>query len=180
MRAEYGLEAEVDLPGFKEPAEVRKAMERAEIYLVTSDRKEGWGAVVNEAMNSGCAVVADAMIGAVPYLIHPEENGYAYETGREDQLLASVRSLLQDRELCHRIGRNAYATIAEEWNAEVAAKRLTEFCVGKGFLKAAVTTLGGAVSDETAGYIMPTYGPCSVAPVISERKMYREMQQGKL
>ena len=38
LRAEYGLEAEVDLPGFKEPAEVRKAMERTEIYLVTSDR----------------------------------------------------------------------------------------------------------------------------------------------
>ena len=184
LRAEYGLEAEVDLPGFKEPVEVRKAMERAEIYLVTSDRKEGWGAVVNEAMNSGCAVVADAMIGAVPYLIHPEENGYAYETGREDQLLASVRSLLQDRELCHRIGRNAYATIAEEWNAEVAAKRLTEFCVGKGFLKAAdttaVTTLEGAVSDETVGYALPTCGPCSVAPVISERKMYREMLRGKI
>ena len=86
--------------------------------------------------------------------------------------------------MCHRIGRNAYATIAEEWNAEVAAKRLTEFCVGKGFLKAAdttvVTTLESAVSDETAAYELPTSGPCSVAPVISERKMYREMLQGKI
>ena len=180
LRTEYGLEEEVDLPGFREPAEVRKAMERAEIYLVTSDRKEGWGAVVNEAMNSGCAVVADAMIGAVPYLIHPEKNGYAYETGREDQLLASVRSLLQDRKLCHRIGRNAYATIAGEWNAEIAARSLTEFCVGKGFLQAEDTTLGAAAADGANGYELPASGPCSVAPVISERKMYREMLQGKL
>ena len=44
-------------------------MEESEIYLVTSDRKEGWGAVVNEAMNSGCAVVADHMIGAAPWMI---------------------------------------------------------------------------------------------------------------
>ena len=72
----------------------------------------------------------------------------------------------------------------KEWNAEVAAKRLAEFCVGKGFLKAtdttAVTTLEGAVSDETAAYELPTNGPCSVAPVISERKMYREMLLGKI
>ena len=91
LAEELGVTDVITFPGFQGPEEVRAAMEKSEIYLVTSDRKEGWGAVVNEAMNSGCAVVADAMIGAVPYLIHPEENGYAYETGREDQLLASVR-----------------------------------------------------------------------------------------
>ena len=53
-------------------------MERADIYLATSDRQEGWGAVINEAMNSGCAVVADHMMGAVPYLISHEENGMIY------------------------------------------------------------------------------------------------------
>ena len=111
LREEYRLEGEVSLPGYREPAEVRKAMEWADIYLVTSDRKEGWGAVVNEAMNSGCAVVADAMIGAAPYLIRPGQNGYAYETGREDQLLQIVSGLLQDRESCWRIGENAYDTI---------------------------------------------------------------------
>lgn len=167
LREAYGLEAEVSLPGYREPAEVRKAMERTDIYLVTSDRKEGWGAVVNEAMNSGCAVVADAMIGAVPYLIRQGQNGYAYETGREDQLFRMVSDLLRERELCHRLGRNAYVTITGEWNAEVAAERLVQFCIGKGFLRT-----GGTASGA---YELPVTGPCSAAPVIAERKMYQVM-----
>ena len=32
-------------------------MEKADIFLFTSDRREGWGAVANEAMNSACALV---------------------------------------------------------------------------------------------------------------------------
>ena len=169
LRKEYGLEEEISLPGYREPAEVRKAMEQADIYLVTSDRKEGWGAVVNEAMNSGCAVVADSMIGAAPYLIRPESNGYVYETGGEDQLAQAVCTLLENREKCRQIGRNAYDTIVNEWNAETAAQRLAAFCVEQGFL-----------SNEDVTDMVPrgksfASGPCSPAPVISERKMYRAM-----
>ena len=43
-----------------------------------SGRKEGWGAVVNEAMSSGCAVVADAEAGSVPYLIENSKDGFIY------------------------------------------------------------------------------------------------------
>jgi hypothetical protein len=35
------------------PEEVRVHMEQSNIYLFTSDFGEGWGAVLNEAMNSG-------------------------------------------------------------------------------------------------------------------------------
>ena len=44
--------------GALKPADVRKEMERADIFLFTSDYKEGWGAVLNEAMNARCAIVA--------------------------------------------------------------------------------------------------------------------------
>ena len=120
-------------------------------------------------MKSGCAVVADSMIGAAPYLIRPESNGYVYETGREDQLAQAVCTLLENREKCRQIGRNAYDTIVNEWNAETAAQRLAAFCVEQGFL-----------SNEDVTDMVPrgksfASGPCSPAPVISERKMYRAM-----
>ncbi len=82
---------------FQGPEEVRAAMERSEIYLVTSDRKEGWGAVVNEAMNSGCAVVADHMIGAAPWLIRQGENGWMYRDGEEQELFRTVERLQGSR-----------------------------------------------------------------------------------
>lgn len=117
----------LNFAGFKTPDEVRKYMQKADIYLVTSDRQEGWGAVVNEAMNSGCAVVGDAMIGAVPYLITDEVDGLIYKTKDITSLTKQVQKLLDNPKLMRSIGRNAYDKIAKTWNAQVAAKRLCQF-----------------------------------------------------
>lgn len=182
--AEYDVEDVVTLRGYCAPEEVRCLMERADIYLATSDRQEGWGAVINEAMNSGCAVVADHMMGAVPYLISHEENGMIYRDGREEMLFQMTERLVRDRDFCRQLGKNAYRTITEEWNSENAAKRLTAFCVAQGFLergdvgescsgmtKNVSCIAQNATSAEQNSF--PTAGPCSIAPVVSERKMYR-------
>ena len=63
------------------PEKVRSVMEKSHIFVFTSSHLEGWGAVVNEAMNSGCAVVANVQAGAVPYLIEQGVNGIAYPRG---------------------------------------------------------------------------------------------------
>ena len=104
--------------------EVRELMEKAAIYLFTSDRYEGWGAVLNESMNSGCAVVASHAIGAVPYLMKHGENGLIYHSGDIDDLYNNVRYLLDHPEVQVRLGSAAYETIVNEWNADVAAQRL--------------------------------------------------------
>ena len=57
----------VHMLGAMSPEEVREHMEAADIFLFTSDFNEGWGAVLNEAMNSACAVVASHAIGSVPF-----------------------------------------------------------------------------------------------------------------
>ncbi len=121
------LEKYVTLHGFKKPDEVRNMMEKADIYLFTSDRNEGWGAVVNESMNSGCAVVAGSMIGSVPYLIRNGENGFVYYDGDTGDLFRKTEALVKDSELRKRLGRKAYETVKSTWNPEVAAKRVTEF-----------------------------------------------------
>ena len=120
----YGLAEHVTLKGFMKPEEVREHMEKADILLFTSDRNEGWGAVANEAMNSGCAVVADHMIGAVPYLIANGENGCIYNDRSLDELYKWLETLIKNEELRDRIGRNAYETIANIWNPRKAAEGL--------------------------------------------------------
>lgn len=117
----------VTLAGFKTPEQVRAYMEKADLYLVTSDRQEGWGAVVNEAMNSGCVVVGDAMVGAVPYLIEDGVNGLIYKTKNQKSLEKTVMTLLDNPEALEGMGRNAYHTILTKWNAQVAADRLLDF-----------------------------------------------------
>lgn len=65
MIRDKNLEDCVEMPGAMKASEVRSYMEKADIYLFTSDFNEGWGAVLNESMNSGCAVVASHAIGSV-------------------------------------------------------------------------------------------------------------------
>lgn len=168
---EYQLGDVVTLQGFKTPDEVRSFMERADIYLMTSDRNEGWGAVVNEAMNSGCAVVGNHMVGAVPYLIHHGENGFIYKDSCKNDLFAFVEKLLEDEALRKSMGKKAYETITKEWNARTAAKRLAAFCVKNGFLSK--ESVSREVFEECRDYlgVEGLYfesGPISAAPILPE------------
>lgn len=121
-------------------------------FLFTSDFNEGWGAVLNESMNSGCAVVASHAIGSVPFLIKNGVNGLIYQDGNKEHLEMQVCSLLDDEKYRRQIGKKAYETIADMWNAENAAKRLLMLAQGLEQSKGAVSLF-----DD---------GPCSKAPII--------------
>lgn len=121
---ENGLNENVKLLGTMSPENVREIMERSEIFLFTSDRNEGWGAVLNESMNSACAVVASGAIGSVPYLIKDGENGYVYKDGDLNDLFAKVKNLIDDDKKRIALAKNAYRTLTDTWNAETAAERL--------------------------------------------------------
>ena len=123
MIREKGLENCVEMLGAMPPEEVRRHMEKADIYLFTSDFNEGWGAVLNESMNSGCAVVASHAIGSVPFLIKNGENGLIYENGNQLDLGKQVLRLLEDGAFRKKIAENAYETVINLWNAETAAER---------------------------------------------------------
>ncbi len=99
-------------------------MEQAQVLLFTSGYEEGWGAVLNDAMDAGCAVVASDAAGSTSYLIENGKNGYSYPTGEVDAAAELVEKLLSDDALRARIGANAYRTIAETWNCDAAAQRL--------------------------------------------------------
>ena len=126
MIDKYDLKDNVKLLGSMSPHEVRTNMENSEVFLMTSDRQEGWGAVLNEAMNSGCAVVANSATGSAPYLINDGENGFLYNENNINNMYLKVKKLLDDEEKRKQIQKNAYITVFEEWNAKTAAKRLFE------------------------------------------------------
>lgn len=128
MVQKEGLSQYVKLLGSMKPEQVREHMEESEVYLFTSDRNEGWGAVLNESMNSGCAVVACSAIGAAPFLLQDGENGRMYQSGDVDGLYRNVKALLTNANERKRLGRNAYATLTQEWNPKNAASKLLHLC----------------------------------------------------
>ena len=139
--------------GYTEPERVRDVMERCHIHLFTSNHLEGWGAVVNEGMNSGCVEVVNEQVGAAPYLIRHGENGLVYPKDKYEGMEALVLDLFENWEKRKGMGRAAYETIRDVWNAECAAKELLRFAQG--------------LLD---GKILPAAdGPLSVAPVVWPR-----------
>lgn len=155
------MEDAIQLIEFMKPSEVRKYMEDADIFLFTSDFNEGWGAVLNESMSSGCAVVTSHACGSSPFLVNDGVNGFIYESGNSGDLFHKVKLLLEDEELRYRISRNAFHDMRNIWSPGVAAERLLE--------------LSNAIE---AGNAMSLFkiGPGSPAPILNPRWYQAEKQ----
>lgn len=160
---DWHLEQRVTFHGFQPPQNVRRFMEEADVFLFTSNYLEGWGAVLNESMNSACAVVAGSGIGAVPFLLKHGQNGLVYRNGHFKEFREQVLRLCKDSELRRQLGVNAYQTIVGEWNPKEAADRLYRFCEG---------LLDGSVQPEKEG-------PLSPAPLIAPREGYAYTRNAK-
>ena len=157
MIEESGLSNDVSIEGKMPPEQVREKMKNADIFLSTSDYKEGWGAVINEAMNSGCAVIASHAMGAVPYLLHNKQNGLIFKSEDTSSMLQCFDFLIKNRGLIKKYGDEAYRTIRETWNADIAASRLLE--------------LVHKIQNGNTDYAKD--GPCSIAPLVKQRKMWK-------
>ena len=123
MITRYNLSDSVKMLGTMSPSKVREYMEKSDIYLFTSDFNEGWGAVLGEALASGCAVVTSHGIGATPFLVQHQENGLIYETGNYGSFERNVLKLVESEFLRERLSRNAMKTMNEIWSPLEAAKR---------------------------------------------------------
>lgn len=143
-----------EMLGSMPPNKVRKYMEAADIFLFTSDYNEGWGAVLNESMNSGCAVVASHAIGSVPFLIEDGKNGLVYKSGQQQQLERQVCRLMDNKLLRQTLGMNAYQSIISLWNAGVAANRFVE--------------LAKVLQDGENALDLFKDGPCSKAEILKD------------
>lgn len=122
-----GLEDRVNVLGSMSPQKVNEYMEKADIFMMTSSKQEGWGAVVNEAMSTGCVVLGSSAAGSVPFLIKDEENGLIYKYGNMSDLFKKAEMLVNNPDLRKELSENAYKTIKCEYNQVVAVERLMEF-----------------------------------------------------
>ena len=141
------LSGEIEFLGSMPPEDVRMNMVNSSIFIATSDEQEGWGAVLNEAMNSACAIVACRAMGSAPYLISDGDNGWLYDSLDWEQLAMYVEMLIRNPDMRWRISNNAYDTIDNVWNAESASIRLLSLSEG----------LQKGVANAFSN------GPCSIA-----------------
>lgn len=120
------LEDQVVLLGNRPNKEILQAMRDNDLYILSSDRHEGWGATLNEAMSQGCAVVASSAPGSVPYLLGNNEYGLVFHHGSLSQLVKEVEYFLQNPHERQEYARKAYRRLHGEWGPRHAAGNLLE------------------------------------------------------
>ena len=147
LAKELNVEDVVAFRGNVPNSQILEEMRKHDIFLFTSDRNEGWGAVLNEAMSNGCAAVASNEIGSVPFLVKHRENGLIFQSKNEDSLFENVKYLIDNPQDRYRLSRNAYETMLNVWSPANAAKRLLQL-------------MNGLLKGQTVEF---ADGPCSKA-----------------
>ena len=116
MAAKYG-----DAIRFHPPvpiAEVRKLMREHDVYVLSSNAHEGWGAVVNEALEEGMRVLGTCEAGASATIL-PRER--LFEAGDAEALAGLLEKEAMGELLSCTIG---------EWTAKNAAASMEKFLSG--------------------------------------------------
>ena len=126
--------------------EILSQMRRHDVFLFTSDKNEGWGAVLNEAMSNGCAVVGSDRIGAVPFLVEDGVNGLIFTSESLESLEDKVCRLLDEPQLRRDMARNAYKTMKDVWSEQNAARQF-------------LALVEGITKNDMD--LIPKSGPCS-------------------
>ena len=116
--SKYNLENFVKLLGSMPTQQVRENLKQANIALLTADKGEGWGAVVNESMNSCCAVLCNMYTGSVPYLIENNKHGLMYKNKKE--FFKNLKILAENKKLRESLGVAAYENLSKYWSAQNA------------------------------------------------------------
>jgi glycosyltransferase involved in cell wall biosynthesis len=130
MVVAYSLEDLIHFHPPMSPEEVREKMRESHIYVLPSDYEEGWGAVINEAMDAGCCVVSSTGPGAAPWLIRHGETGFLFQSGNVENLTSCLAELVSFPESCRVIGERAQVSVRSRWSPEVVADRIIALSEG--------------------------------------------------
>ena len=126
MISQYGLSDIITLNGNCPNNEILKQMRSHDIFLCTSDRREGWGAVANEAMANGCVLVASNQIGSVPYLVEDGVNGLMFKSEDVNSIVERLELLFENPDKMETLRQNALSTMKRNWSPAAAANRFIE------------------------------------------------------
>ena len=103
-------------------SKVTKLMSEHDIYVLPSNSYEGWGAVVNEAMSVGCAVIASDKTGAGASMIEHGINGLLFQSGSKKSLYKELEKLICSKGLVNILGCNARQSVINKWQPSEIAK----------------------------------------------------------
>ena len=109
--AERGLGSYVKLLGFV-PADgsLQKLYRKADIFILPSEKPEGFPRVILEAWGAGLPVLS-TRAGGIPFRIKHNENGLLVKPGNKTELRDTLRKLILDGDLRYRLAKGGFETV---------------------------------------------------------------------
>ena len=125
---ELGLSDRVEFRGRVSDAELRRAYEGADLFVLPSvlDSRgdtEGLGVVLLEAMNYGVPVIA-SRIGGIVDIVVDNETGVLVPPGDATTLAAALQAVLADPAKARRLGEAGRKRLAERFSWQAIVERL--------------------------------------------------------
>ena len=100
---QLGIEEHVKRTGYLSGSDLKRAYQRAAIFVLPTSWAEGFPTVLAEAMDAGLAIVTTPIRGAADHLVEGE-NALFVGSGDVSGLAASITTLLGDADLRARMG----------------------------------------------------------------------------
>jgi glycosyltransferase involved in cell wall biosynthesis len=116
---ELQLNSAVRLPGALSETDVRRQLDSAHVFALTSDT-EALGIVLVEAMAMGVPVVTTA-VGGTTELVHNEVNGLTVPPGDARAVAAAIWRIASDADLANRFSAAGRATVEAEYSSDRSA-----------------------------------------------------------
>ena len=118
-----GIEGIVQFSPLMSQPDAKRFLESLDVFVFPSNALEGWGATLLEAMDKGCAVVANTAAGATLEVVENGSNGFTFKEGDITSLTERLTWLVEHEKERLEMGRRAWATI-QGWSPTVGASRL--------------------------------------------------------
>ena len=121
---ELGVEELVSFYPPCKASEVKNYYNKNDFFCFTSDRRDGYGSTLAEAMSCGCVSLASIEPGATNLFVKDDVNGIVFK-GKEDFIKkAKYCAEMFNSEKYKEIQKESLRTVKEEWNYKVAGERL--------------------------------------------------------
>lgn len=115
-----GLDAHVEFVGFVDNERMRHEIATARAVVVFS-RQENAPTIIAQAMAAGKPVVA-SRVGGVPEMVDDGETGFLVESEDEAALADRLARVLDDQQLCLRMGRRGHEIALARFTPEAVAE----------------------------------------------------------
>ena len=125
MAEKLGISDIMSFRGYLTVTNTMEFMRKLDVYVLPSDRGEGWGVVLAEAMDKCCVPIACVEAGATLNLIEDGENGFVFECGDAKRVATKIQWLLEHPVERKAMGRRAWERM-QRHTPKIAAERLVQ------------------------------------------------------